>query len=73
MHFRYLGEPPRPYVDQYGPMTEINYVSKDGAPVNLKPVPPATSFEIGQDIGHDITDPTGIELLSRDPRFQQII
>lgn len=73
MHFKYLGEPPRSYVKSYGEMNEITYIKKDGTPVSLKPIPPATQFVIGQDIGYDIVDPTGIELLSSDPRFQKMV
>lgn len=73
MHFKYLGEPKRGYVTQYGSMTEISYLKTDGTPVRLTPIAPATQFVIGQDIGYDITDPRGISLLSNDPRFQRIV
>lgn len=73
MHFKYLGEPPRSYVKTYGEMTEITYLKNDGTPVNLTPIPPATQFVPGQDIGYDVVDPRGIELLSSDPRFQKIV
>ena len=72
-HFKYLGEPARSWVKQYGPTLEIAYNKQDGSVVVLKPVPPAKEFEIGKDIGYDITDSHAISQMSVDPRFQRIL
>lgn len=72
MRFKYLGEQPREYVTKYGPTTVISYSRNDGSFVSLRPIPPATQFVVGDDIGYDIVDPRGIQVLSIDPRFQKI-
>lgn len=70
--FKYLGEPPKPFVQSYGPMQEIRVPKKDGSKLVLTPIPPATTFPIGADLGYDITDERSIRILQADPRYQQI-
>jgi hypothetical protein len=70
--FKYLGEPPRSFVVSYGPCTKIRVFNKDGSTPVLTPVPPATQFAVGQDIGYDITDERAVRYLSNDPRFERI-
>lgn len=71
--FQYNGEPPRPkLVTSYGPTLKIRLKMKDGTVQELTPVPPATRFEIGQDIGYDITDERAIRYLEVDSRFTRL-
>jgi hypothetical protein len=71
--FRYLGEPPRSYVTAYGPTILIKVQKKDGTQQTLTPVPPATSFVIGQDLGYNITDERSVRQLRADPRYEEIV
>lgn len=70
--FTYLGEPSNPAVTSFGPCIEIKVPKKDGTIESLLPISPATSFEIGQDIGHEITCPRALRSLRANPRFQEI-
>lgn len=71
--FRYNGEPSRPkLVVSYGDTTKIRLKMKDGTVQELTPVPPATRFEIGQDIGYEITDERAIRHLTADTRFTRL-
>lgn len=71
--FKYNGEPSRPkLVTNYGPTLKIRLKMKDGTAQELTPVPPATRFEIGQDIGYDITDERAIRYLEVDSRFTRL-
>ena len=71
--FKYLGEPPRSYVVAYGPCTSIKVPSKAGTQT-LTPVVPATSFVVGNDIGHEITDELALMALRADSaRYQEIV
>lgn len=68
--YRYLGQPQYPMIT--GPCTEIRVRKKDGTKQVLTPIPPATEFAIGQDIGYDITDSVSIKQLDVDNRFEKI-
>jgi len=68
--FRWMGEPARQGLT-YIATTKLTIASKTG-PQLLTPVPPATEFVIGADIGYPITDPVSILVLTTDPRFQRI-
>lgn len=70
--FKYLGEPPRDYVVTMGPCLKIRVPLKNGTISMLLPVPPATEFVIGQDIGHDITDQRSLHAMRTDTRFQEL-
>jgi hypothetical protein len=70
--FKYLGEPPRDYVVTVGPCLKIRAPLKNGTLQNMLPVPPATEFVIGQDIGHDITDQRALISMRADPRFEEL-
>lgn len=71
--YRYLGEPARPgLVVAYGPTTKIDVPKKDGSFEALVPIPPATQFVVGQDIGYDITDQRAVQSMDSDTRFQRI-
>jgi len=56
--FKYLGEELGSVVTgvTWGPCTEIRMHCCDGHRESLFPVPPATEFVVGEDIGHDILD-----------------
>ena len=69
--YKYLGEPPRPNFT-YGATTAITLPTKMGGPAIYTPVAPKTEFEIGKDIGYDITDQLSIVALDADPRYQKI-
>jgi len=72
--FKYLGEPPRPeLVVSYGPCEAIRTHLKNGSMQLLEPVPPATSFPIGDDIGHEITDERSLRFFRNDPRFEELV
>lgn len=72
--FKYLGEPARPeLVASYGPSTQINVRLKNGAIQELTPIPPATEFEVGVDIGYDITDQRALRFFRSDSRFEEIV
>lgn len=72
--FKYLGEPPRPgMVAKYGPCKMIRVRRKDGSVQELLPMPPATAFVIGEDIGHDITDERSIRHMRANSRFEEIV
>lgn len=74
--FKYLGEPARSYVTQYGPCKVIRVrcmASTDpSGKMEYLPVSPATEFAVDADIGHEITDSTSIRMLQADDRFEQI-
>jgi len=77
--FKYLGEPPRPgLVKTYGPCGTINVRCRTGTdPSGWKsysPVPPATEFVIGADIGYDVVDSTSLRMMRADTtRFEEIV
>ena len=71
-HFKYLGEPARQYVTEYGPCLKIRLKNKNGTTSELTPVPPATEFAVGADIGYDIVDERALRFLQCDPRFEEI-
>lgn len=73
--FKYLGEPPKPnFVKTWGNCLVIRVPRKSGGPVELTPVPPATKFVIGQDIGYEITDPISLlNFRNNTQRFQEIV
>lgn len=72
--FKYLGEPARPgLVQSYGPCLKIRTRLKDGSVQELDPVPPATEFVVGEDIGHDITDERALRLFRADTRYEEIL
>lgn len=77
--FKYLGEPPRPgLVTAYGDTSEIKVrctpATDPSGKKSYTPIPPATRFEIGTDIGYDVTDATSLRMLRADTsRFQEII
>lgn len=70
--FKYLGEPKRDYVITQGPCLVIRLPQKSGVVRMLKPVPPATEFVIGQDIGHDVTDQWSLINMRADARFEEL-
>lgn len=71
--FKYNGEPPRPgLVATYGNSIKFRLHLKDGSVQELTPVPPATKFEIGQDIGYEITDERAIRHMTADSRFTRL-
>lgn len=68
----WLGEPPRPYVVEYGPSLEFKVPKKNGTMQTLTPIPPATEFVIGEDIGYDLTDERSIRVMDADTRFERV-
>jgi len=68
--FRYLGERPRAGIT-YGPTLLIRLRTKVGV-VELDPVPPATAFVVGADIGVDVVCGRALRALRVDPRFEEI-
>lgn len=71
--FKYLGQGKTPGKGiKWGPCQEVRLRGKDGAVTVLKPVPPATEFAVGQDIGHDVTEDRHIRHLRADARFEEI-
>jgi hypothetical protein len=72
--FKYLGEPDRPgFVKTYGPCERIITPRKTGGPQVLTPIPPATEFVKGEDIGYDITDEMSLQAFRADTRYQEIV
>lgn len=73
--FKYLGEPMEkfPFLESQGDLLQIKLRQKDGSVRVLDPVPPATYFEIGQDIGYDITDERSVRQLRADTRYEEIV
>jgi len=72
--FRYMGEPARPkMVKAYGPCIEIRNPMKNGTISILQPIPPATEFVVGEDIGYDITDERAITCMRASTRFEEIV
>ena len=70
--FKYLGEPVRAYVEEYGPCTQIKLPKKDGSIQTLVAPNQTTGFPINEDIGTEITDSRSLRHLRADPRFQEI-
>jgi hypothetical protein len=70
--FKYLGEPQRDYVTTPGPCLKIRVSKKDGTTQEFLPVPPATEFVVGNDIGHDIIDDRSLRAMRVDPRFGEL-
>lgn len=72
--FRYLGEPPKTSkaVKTYK-ITQMKVPQKDGSKRVLTPIPPATFFEVGQDLGYDITDERSLRVLRADTRYEEIV
>lgn len=71
--FKYLGEPARPgFVVTYGPCERIITPRKTGGPQTLTPIPPATEFVKGVDIGYDITDQVSLIAFRADTRYEEI-
>ena len=55
--FRYTGEPAGLITGvTWGPCTEIRCKEKGGSVHVMTPIPPATEFVVGEDIGYEITD-----------------
>lgn len=71
--FKYLGEPPRQFIRTYGPCLKIKVPRKVGGVQELTPIPPKTSFVIGEDIGYDITDELTLRVLRADTRYEEIV
>lgn len=71
--FKYLGEPAKSWLKTQGPLQEIRIPKKDGSSLVLTPVPPKTSFPIGEDIGYDITDDRALRCLRADTRYSEIV
>lgn len=67
--FKYLGEPPRSYVESYGPTQQIAVPKKDGTETVLDN--PA-GFQIGDVLPYDFTDQISLMILRADPRFQEV-
>jgi len=72
--FKYLGEDTAKWsIQVQGPCTEIKCRKLDGTLMTWTPVPPATEFVIGADIGYDITDPHCLRCFRADTtRFEEI-
>lgn len=72
--FKYLGEPKNKF-GWYatGKLKKIGLRRKDGPKQVLEPVPPATEFVVGQDIGYDITDERSVYQLRADTRYEEIL
>lgn len=70
--FKYNGEPPRPKMVKSYEALEFRVPQKVGDVISLKPIPPKTKFEIGKDIGYNITDSRSLRFFQADPRFTQI-
>lgn len=70
--FKYLGEIAREGID-YGPTLAIKCKNMEGGVDTYDPVPPATEFVVGDDIGYDITDAKALKQLRVDPRFEEIV
>lgn len=70
--FKYLGDKQRFSFMVSGLTTSIALNQKDGTWRTIEPVAPATHFEPGEDLGHEITDERSIRQLQVDPRYEQI-
>jgi hypothetical protein len=72
--FRYVGHPDRPkLVTNYGPLLAVNVPTKDGVITELRPKPPAIYFNIGEDLGYEITDAKSLRALRADTKFEEIL
>jgi hypothetical protein len=72
--FKYLGEPASKFsFMKSGELLQIGLQQKDGSKRVLTPVPPATYFVIGEDIGYDITDERSLRQLRADTRYEEIV
>lgn len=70
--FKWLGENQRGSI-VFGGTKILRVPVKFGAPQELTPIPPATEFAVGQDIGYDITDERSLRVLRDDSRFEEIL
>jgi len=71
--FKYLGEPQRGSIVNYGPAKIIRLPKKNGTYMEMTPIPPLTAFPIGQDIGYDITEERALRIIRADTtRFEEI-
>jgi hypothetical protein len=70
--FKWLGELPVGGVEDAGPCSQLALPRKTGGPQVITPVPPATEFVVGQDIGYEITDSRSLLALRADPRFAEV-
>lgn len=74
--FKWLGEPPRPFVTTYGPMTPLKLPMKDGSWVEYAK---AGGFPINQvmtdDLGNPIefTDERCLRVMRADARFEEVV
>lgn len=74
--FKFLGNPQSGSIkkEDWGPSTIIRVPKKDGTKFVMTPIPPATSFVIGEDLGYDIADERVLRILRSDTqRFQEIV
>ena len=69
--FKYMGVSSFPGIT-FQACTRLALPRKMGDPQVLTPVPPATEFVVGQDIGYEIDDSRSIEAMRADPRFSEV-
>ena len=67
--FKYLGEPPRSYVVNYGQTKKIAVPKKDGTKTVLEN---PSGFPVGDVLPFDFTDPMSLEVMRADSRFQEV-
>ncbi len=74
--FRYLGEPPRDYVESYGPMLEMKVPCKNGT---WQVLTKAGGFPVGEIITDDqgdpinFTDERSLRVLRADSRYEEVV
>jgi len=73
--FKYLGENRSLGAgNSFGPTVLIRMRGCDGTCHELAPVPPATYFAVGEDIGYDITEERCLRHMRADTlRFEEIL
>jgi hypothetical protein len=77
--FKWVGEPPRSFVETYGPTTEFRIRKKNGTTRVCVPDNPVTGFAIGEVFKDEareeinFQDPTSIRFLEHDSRTEEVV
>lgn len=71
-NFKYMGEPDRPWVEEYGPTKTLKIPKQDGTVQVIQAPNQETGFVLGADLGVNFTDVRSLRILRSDPRFQEI-
>ena len=70
--FKYLGEPPFPFVESTGSCHTIDIPVGDGTVQTVLPPGGIPAFVIGDDIGVNITNWLSLISMRNNPRYQEI-